>query len=179
MIILDCLVFKAKLEGDMAEENELVILKKAAGRGWRNSVMERRIYGRWDPMRAWQDYLLKRLSKSAKREAEDWARQTKRTLGDRFPQQSDKQKSEQNIFWCRDLDCLTFSVMEMIKHRKHSWISRPRRQVRKYWYLVFKKNIDVNVLKIVTRQANLLILWVSVMKSTVASWRWNWTRGKI
>ena len=52
MIILDCLVFKAKLEGDMAEENELVILKKAAGRGWRNSVMERRIYGRWDLMRA-------------------------------------------------------------------------------------------------------------------------------
>jgi len=76
---------QAKLEGDLAEENELISLKKAAGRGWRNSVMERRIYGR--------------LTKSAKREAEDWARQTKRTL-----------------------------VMEMIKHRKHSWISRPRRQ---------------------------------------------------
>ena len=37
---------KAKLEGDLAEENELISLKKAAGRGWRNSVMERRIYGR-------------------------------------------------------------------------------------------------------------------------------------
>ena len=39
---------KAKLEGDLAEENELISLKKAAGRGWRNSVMERRIYGRLD-----------------------------------------------------------------------------------------------------------------------------------
>ena len=49
--------------------------------------MQRRIYGR--------------LTKSAKKEAEDWARQTKRTL-----------------------------VMELIKQRKHTWISRPRRQVR-------------------------------------------------
>ena len=48
--------------------------------------MQRRIYGR--------------LTKSAKKEAEDWARQTKRTL-----------------------------VMELIKQRKHTWISRPRRQV--------------------------------------------------
>ena len=41
--------------------------KKLIGKGWRNSVMQRRIYGR--------------LTKSAKKEAEDWARQTKRTLG--------------------------------------------------------------------------------------------------
>jgi len=39
------------------------------------------------------------LTKSAKKEAEDWARQTKRTL-----------------------------VMELIKQRKHTWISRPKRQ---------------------------------------------------
>ena len=39
-------VVKAKLEGDLASENELLSLKKVAGRGWRNSVMERRIYGR-------------------------------------------------------------------------------------------------------------------------------------
>ena len=43
---------------------------------------------------------ISRLTKSAKKEAEDWARQTKRTL-----------------------------VMEMIKQRKHTWISRPKRQV--------------------------------------------------
>ena len=40
------MLLKAKLEGDLADENELISLKKAAGRGWRNSVMERRIYGR-------------------------------------------------------------------------------------------------------------------------------------
>ena len=52
--------------------------------------MQRRIYGR--------------LTKSAKKEAEDWARQTKRTL-----------------------------VMELIKQRKHTWISsldKRMRQVR-------------------------------------------------
>ena len=47
--------------------DEGVIFKKVIGKGWRNSVMQRRIYGR--------------LTKSAKKEAEDWARQTKRTLG--------------------------------------------------------------------------------------------------
>ena len=46
------------------------------------------------------DPQISRLTKSAKKEAEDWARQTKRTL-----------------------------VMEMIKQRKHTWISRPKRQV--------------------------------------------------
>ena len=66
--------------------DEGIIFKKVIGKGWRNSVMQRRIYGR--------------LTKSAKKEAEDWARQTKRTL-----------------------------VMELIKQRKHTWISRPRRQV--------------------------------------------------
>ena len=47
--------------------DEGIIFKKVIGKGWRNSVMQRRIYGR--------------LTKSAKKEAEDWARQTKRTLG--------------------------------------------------------------------------------------------------
>ena len=46
-------------------------------------------------------FTISRLTKSAKKEAEDWARQTKRTL-----------------------------VMEMIKQRKHTWISRPKRQVK-------------------------------------------------
>jgi len=69
---------------DTGDEDGLVF-KKVVGKGWRNSVMQRRIYAR--------------LTKSAKREAEEWARQTNRTL-----------------------------VMEMIKHRKHTWISRPRKQ---------------------------------------------------
>ena len=60
-------------------------LKKLAGKGWRNSVMQRRIYGRWGLVRRWtrvnQVKMLFRLTKSAKKEAEDWARQTKRTLG--------------------------------------------------------------------------------------------------
>lgn len=81
----EILDLQAKLDGAAQEEHELASLKKLAGRDWRNSVMERRIYGR--------------LTKKAKREAEEWARQTKRTL-----------------------------VMEMIKHRKNSWISRTRRQ---------------------------------------------------
>ena len=28
-------------------------LKKLAGKGWRNSVMQRRIYGRWGLVRRW------------------------------------------------------------------------------------------------------------------------------
>jgi len=67
------------------DEDDETIPKKLAGKGWRNSVIQRRIYGR--------------LTKSAKKEAEEWARQTKRTL-----------------------------VMELIKQRKHTWISRPKRQ---------------------------------------------------
>ena len=47
--------------------------------------MQRRIYGRWGLVRRWtltnQVNMLLRLTKSAKKEAEDWARQTKRTLG--------------------------------------------------------------------------------------------------
>ena len=70
--------------------------------------MQRRIYGR--------------LTKSAKKEAEDWARQTKRTLG--------------KILVCclsRDDDKCSLSVMELIKQRKHTWISsldKRMRQVR-------------------------------------------------
>ena len=76
-----------------------------AGKGWRNSVMQRRIYGRLKtPSQVLcLDPQISRLTKSAKKEAEDWARQTKRTL-----------------------------VMEMIKQRKHTWISRPKRQVRSF-----------------------------------------------
>ena len=48
-------------------QDDETIPKKLAGKGWRNSVIQRRIYGR--------------LTKSAKKEAEEWARQTKRTLG--------------------------------------------------------------------------------------------------
>ena len=47
--------------------------------------MQRRIYGRWGLVRRRtltnQVNMLLRLTKSAKKEAEDWARQTKRTLG--------------------------------------------------------------------------------------------------
>ena len=63
------------------EEHELASLKKLAGRDWRNSVMERRIYGRWAASGLYWDSSMARLTKKAKREAEDWARQTKRTLG--------------------------------------------------------------------------------------------------
>ena len=56
-------------------------------------------------------FFCSRLTKSAKKEAEDWARQTKRTL-----------------------------VMEMIKQRKHTWISRPKRQV----LMVFLRTLDVH-----------------------------------
>ena len=80
------------------------IPKKLAGKGWRNSVIQRRIYGR--------------LTKSAKKEAEEWARQTKRTLGSFY---------EHIVLKRIDL----FVVMELIKQRKHTWISRPKRQVKK------------------------------------------------
>ena len=69
-----------------------------------------------------QYLFLLRLTKSAKREAEEWARQTKRTLGD-------KHQSSQSSSVKQNQASEIFSVMEMIKHRKHSWISRPRRQV--------------------------------------------------
>ena len=43
--------------------------------------MERRIYGRWAGCGVYLDSSMFRLTKKAKREAEEWARQTKRTLG--------------------------------------------------------------------------------------------------
>ena len=61
--------------------------------------------------------MLFRLTKSAKKEAEDWARQTKRTLGNG------------NVYLINITVTNPFSlVMEMIKQRKHTWISRPKRQ---------------------------------------------------
>ena len=95
-------------------------LKKLAGKGWRNSVMQRRIYGRWGLVRRWtrinQVKILFRLTKSAKKEAEDWARQTKRTLGN-------------GDVYLLNVTVTNLSlVMEMIKQRKHTWISRPKRQ---------------------------------------------------
>ena len=72
--------------------------------------MQRRIYGR--------------LTKSAKKEAEDWARQTKRTLGN-VP-----------LVFITQLVRNLLTVLELIKQRKHTWISRPKRQV----LMVFLKN---------------------------------------
>ena len=61
--------------------------------------------------------MLFRLTKSAKKEAEDWARQTKRTLGNG------------NVYLLNVTVTNPSSiVMEMIKQRKHTWISRPKRQ---------------------------------------------------
>ena len=60
--------------------------------------------------------MLFRLTKSAKKEAEDWARQTKRTLGNG------------NVYLLNVTVTNPSLVMEMIKQRKHTWISRPKRQ---------------------------------------------------
>ena len=116
---------------------------------------------------SWRWYLLLlRLTKSAKREAEDWARQTKRTLGEPslIKYQSNnisriislgfksplmisvKQKFLWSAFSLKIL-IVKCSVMEMIKHRKHSWISRPRRQVsvmligESYWQMMVGNQI--------------------------------------
>ena len=98
-------------------------LKRLAGKGWRNSVMQRRIYGRWGLVRRRthtnQVNMLLRLTKSAKKEAEDWARQTKRTLGN---------ENVYLIIGKCNIVTNTSLVMEMIKQRKHTWISRPKRQ---------------------------------------------------
>ena len=69
-------------DSNIAEDSDL---KKLIGKGWRSNVMQLRIYGR--------------LTRSARKEAEEWARQTQRSL-----------------------------VLEMIKKRKHNWISRPRKK---------------------------------------------------
>ncbi|XP_023339855.1 uncharacterized protein LOC111710065 [Eurytemora carolleeae] len=79
------LLLQEELAHHPEPENNEADLKKTIGKGWRSTVLQRRIYGR--------------LTISAKKEAEEWARQTKRSL-----------------------------VMDMIKHRKQNWISRPNKQ---------------------------------------------------